>query len=588
MLVVALPARFPLRFLLAFALGALHAVAFVDDAGWPLEIAALAGLVALSLRAAREVEGWRGRRRAILGGARVGFAFGLGWFLVGVSWIYISLHTYGGLAAPLAGAAILLFCAYLAIYPALACAAFAAFRHTFATRTPALRIASILGFAGLWTLSELGRGYVFTGFPWLASGYAHVGGPLAGYAPLVGVYGVTTVASAIAAAVALAVGRPRRPALERSTIVTLLVVLGSPLVGSLLARIDWTAPIGNPISVRLLQGNVAQDVKFLESNFDATADGYLDAIEQKRADLIVLPETAFPVFLADLPEAIAQRLARDARTMHADIAFGIPIEDPGERYYNSVLSLSPAPDGAGVSARATGAQPEAGRPAAATGAAPADAPPRSTDGHDAPAAKADGDALARIVAQRYDKSHLVPFGEFVPTGFHWFVRLLDIPLGDFNRGAITQQPMTLAGRKVAFNICYEDLFGEEIIRQAGVANILINVSNVAWFGDSMALPQHLDISRMRSIETGRPMLRATNTGMTASIDPHGRVLAVLKPFTVGSLDVMVQGMTGLTPFIRLGNLPALLSSLMLVVIGLLLPMRTRRAGAVGADVLETR
>jgi apolipoprotein N-acyltransferase len=218
------------------------------------------------------------------------------------------------------------------------------------------------------------------------------------------------------------------------------------------------------------------------------------------------------MFLGDLPDAVAERIATDAHTMHAAIAFGIPIDEPADRYFNSVLAIDPSDD-------------------------------RSVRGAD----------TLLPVAQRYDKSHIVPFGEFGPTGFHWFVRLLRIPLGDFTRGALDQQPMTLAGQRVAFDICYEDLFGEEIIRQAGTANLLVNVSNVAWFGDSMALPQHLDISRMRALETGRPMLRATNTGMTASIDPHGRVLAVLAPFTTGSLDVVVQGMTGLTPYIRFGN-----------------------------------
>ena len=541
MLVIALPARFPLRLLIAVALGALHAIAFVDDAAWPIEIAALAGLVALTVRAAREIDGRRGAWRAALGGARLGLAFGLGWFLTGVSWIYISLHTYGHMNPLVAGGAVFLFSGYLSLYPALACAGFAWFRHLRAgDRSP---VASVLVFAALWALSEIGRGYVFTGFPWLASGYAHVAGPLAGYAPLIGVYGVCLVAAAIAAAVALAAGRTRAPRPRGALAFTLAVVFGLPLAGTALARIDWTRPSNKPIAVRLLQGNVAQDLKFDESRFDADDDAYLTAVEAKKADLIVLPETAFARLLDTLPEAVGQRLARDARDLGADIAFGVPIRDPGDRYYNSVIAIGPA---AGSS------------PSASTSASPSAA--QTTD----------DDTLAGVRAQRYDKSHLVPFGEFIPLGFHWFVRLMQMPLGDFERGSPDQKPMTLAGRRVAFNVCYEDLFGEEIIRQARDAEILVNVSNVAWFGDSMALPQHLDISRMRSIETGRPMLRATNTGMTASIDPHGRVVARLAPFTTGSLDVQVQGMTGTTPFMRFGNAAVLA----LIVIGL--------AGAVAA------
>ena len=544
MLVLALPSRFPLRFLIALALGALHAIAFLNDAAWPIEIAALAGLAALASGAAREIPGPVGARRAAFGGARVGFAFGLGWFLTGISWIYISLHTYGEMNPVLAGAGTFLFAAYLALYPALACAGFAWYRQA---RAPG-PIASVAAFAALWGLSEIARGYLLTGFPWLASGYAHVAGPLAGYAPLFGVYGVSLCAAAVAAAIAMVAARPegrrtvrRKPAFtQRPRVMLLALVFGLPLLGSALARIDWSKPAGAPIRVRLLQGNVPQDVKFVPKRFDGITDEYLKMIEatkgSEQADLIVLPETAFPRFLAELPEAVSQRLVRDARDMHAAIAFGVPIAESQERYFNSVIALAP------------------------------DASPAS------------GTPVADVTAQRYDKSHLVPFGEFVPWGFHWFVRMMTMPLGDFTPGAIDQQPMHLAGLRVAFNICYEDLFGEEIIRQAGAANILVNVSNVAWFGDSMALPQHLDISRMRAIETARPMLRATNTGMTAAIDPHGRVLAKLAPFTVGSLDVSAQGMTGLTPYIRFGNVPVLIGIASLLV-GLLItgPGRHHRA-----------
>ncbi|MGI9025527.1 MAG: apolipoprotein N-acyltransferase [Burkholderiaceae bacterium] len=539
MLVLALPSRFPLRFLIALALGALHAAAFINDATWPLAIAALAGLVALASEAAREITGVVGSRRAGIGGANVGFGFGLGWFLTGVSWIYISLHTYGEMNALVAGLAVLLFSAYLAIYPALACAAFAWFRHA---RAPGL-IASVAMFAALWSLSEIGRGFVFTGFPWLASGYAHVAGPLAGYAPLLGVYGVSLCAAAIAAAIALAAGSATRrrsrshaaPRLRSRLLTMLAVVFGLPILGSALTTIAWSNPAGAPIIVRLLQGNVAQELKFARGRFDGIAEDYMKRIEAKRADLIVLPETAFPRFLANLPEQLGQRLAHDAREMNAAIAFGIPIREGEEGYFNSVVALTP----------------HASADAAAAAKSEA-SPPASTE------------PFALVDAQRYDKSHLVPFGEFIPLGFHWFVRMMNMPLGDFSRGSIDQRPMHLAGQRVAFNVCYEDLFGEEIIRQAGEANILVNVSNVAWFGDSMALPQHLDISRMRAIETARPMLRATNTGMTASIDPHGRVLAQLAPFPAGSLDVSVQGMTGLTPYTRFGN------ATILVVIAVLL------------------
>ena len=565
MLVLALPSRFPLRFLIALALGVLHAASFIDDRAWPIEIAALAGLAALAARAALEIEGVAGSRRAAFGGARVGFGFGLGWFVTGVSWIYISLHTYGEMNALVAGGGTFLLAAYLSLFPALACAAFAWYRHGHGHARAPGPLASVAAFAALWGLSEIGRGFVFTGFPWLASGYAHVAGPLRGYAPLLGVYGVSLCAAAIAAVIALvAAGRSRsRATTARGPSIFMLALLfGLPVVGSALAQIEWSRPAGAPISVRLLQGNVAQDVKFIEDRFDGIAEDYMKRVEatggKKQADLIVLPETAFPRFLSDLPEALGQRLVRDAHDMNAAIAFGVPIAEGNERYFNSVVAI--APDSADANADA---KPEVNGGTQTDAAAATDANATAT-----------ADPFAAVNAQRYDKSHLVPFGEFIPLGFHWFVRMMKMPLGDFTRGAIDQQPMRLAGLRIAFNVCYEDLFGEEIIRQAGDANILVNVSNVAWFGDSMALPQHLDISRMRAIETARPMLRATNTGMTASIDPHGRVLAKLAPFTAASLDVSVQGTTGLTPYTRFGNETVLV----LIALLLLAALAARRAG----------
>lgn len=558
MLVLSLPARFPLRFLLAALLGALHAVAFVDDANWPIQIAALAGLVALTTRAARELEGPRGTRIAARSGAWLGLGFGLGWFMTGISWIYISLHTYGEMNAVIAGAGVLLFATYLSLYPAMASAGYAAFLQRFAPGP----MASVAAFASAWTLSEIARGELLTGFPWIAAGYAHVASPLAGYAPIVGVYGVTFLAAAIAAVIALAAmrrGRDRFDAMLARPRMTfaLAVALGVPVAGQLLRSIDWSNPAGATIRVRLLQGNVPQDLKFDEARFDAIADAYLAMAEEKPADLVVMPETAFPRFVEDLPDALVARLVRDARTRKIAIAFGLAINEGDGRYFNSVLAV----DGTSATTPVDRSLPLFVRSPRTVERAPGpDAtkvgpigPPLLTDDVRPGEDRSPIDALIAAGAQRYDKNHLVPFGEFIPFGFHWFVDLMRMPLGDFTRGTSRPQPMLLAGRRVAFNICYEDLFGEEILRQADMADVLVNVSNVAWFGDSMALPQHLGISRMRSLETARPMLRATNTGMTASIDPHGRVLASLAPFTDGALDVDLQGMSGRTPFMLWGN-----------------------------------
>jgi apolipoprotein N-acyltransferase len=289
-------------------------------------------------------------------------------------------------------------------------------------------------------------------------------------------------------------------------------------------RDAWTRPAGAPLAVRLVQGNVAQDMKFRpERALEAMRD-YAERFESGGAALTVLPETAWTLPWDRTPAPIAERILAHVARGHA-IAIGLPaiLEPPGGGHpmlANSVLLLQPDASGA-----------------------------------------------VRAPAPRYDKRHLVPFGEFVPWGFRWFVRMMHIPLGDFARGAAGQPPFEVGDQRVAFNVCYEDLFGEEL-REALLgehgATVLANVSNIAWFGRSHALPQHLAIARMRTLETGRPMLRATNTGVTAAIDAHGRVIARLDDHVAGELDVRVQGTTGLTPFVRAGNAPAWAGALLLL------------------------
>ena len=266
-----------------------------------------------------------------------------------------------------------------------------------------------------------------------------------------------------------------------------------------LRTIEWTQAAGQPLSVSLIQGNIPQELKFVPGRFEATLAAYARLAETNPADLIVLPETALPRMLHTLPRDYLQRLDSFASARGATLITGVPRAESGTRYFNSAISLG------------------------------------------------------RDNAQGYDKSHLVPFGEFIPFGFRWFVALMNMPLGDFTSGAATQRPLTIKDQQVAINICYEDLFGEEIIRQLPAATLLLNLSNVAWFGDSLAPPQHLQASRMRSIETGRVMLRATNTGATAIIDHQGRVMQALPFFSAGALVATVQGRSGATPYVHTGN-----------------------------------
>ena len=279
----------------------------------------------------------------------------------------------------------------------------------------------------------------------------------------------------------------------------------------MLRQVEWTRPAGAPLRVKLVQGDIPQDVKFGEGGTQLAAERYSALMPDEpgeHSDLVVLPESAFPLALDDLPPGLRDGLLDFPEQHGSALIFGVFLEQPQYHYYNSALGLQD-----------------------------------------------------REPPQHYSKRHLVPFGEFVPFGFRWFVDLMQIPLGDQERGPAYQPPMRLAGQRIAVNICFEDLFGSEIIAAwrdpAAAPTMLLNLSNLAWFNHSIALPQHLQISRMRALETGLPLLRATNTGATAIIDPHGRVTAELPFDRAGALRGEVQGFSGRTPYVKHGDLAAL-------------------------------
>jgi apolipoprotein N-acyltransferase len=486
----------PALLLAAAAAGALAVAGFAPMSVFPLPIVALCALLFL----------WRTAtpRAAFLRG----FAFGAGVFGVGASWVYVSLHDFGTMPAPLAGIGTVAYCAILSLYPAGAGWCFSRLRS-------GRVVSAVIAFPALWTIFEWWRGWMFTGVPWLAVGYSQVDSPLAGLAPIAGVYGVSFATALSAGFLYVAITGTARVRLAGAFV--LVFAFG---LGQLLRQVDWTSAQGSPIRVALLQGNISQDLKFQAGRYAATLAIYKRLIESSDARLVVLPETAIPRFLDAVDPGYLRDIARAAAARGADVIVGVPIRDPDGRYFNSVISLGASP------------------------------------------------------LQRYDKAHLVPFGEFVPYGFHWIVKTVAIPMSDFSLGKENPKPLALAGQRVAPNICWEDAFGEEIIRQLPEATLLVNVSNVAWFGDSLAPSQHLQISRMRAIETGRTMLRATNTGMTAIIDPHGKVLAQLPQFTEGTLTGEAQGFTGATPYARWSNVPIVAICLALIAA---LAFRGRRA-----------
>jgi len=462
---------------LALALGALQTPAFVHGAAWPLPLATTAALVWLLART-------RGAVRA----ASLGWAYGTGWLAAGVWWLYVSMHRYGHIAAPLAALAVLVLAAFLALYLAAACAAFARWRSGHWGRDARL-------FAALWLLAELARGVLFTGFPWLAAGYSQVDAPLAALAPWVGVYGIGAVMAWWAAALAGLVvsrGRAWHSAATGALAVAALAVLGP----------GEHSRAAGALPVTLVQTDVPQDEKFASARMAATLAALARELLAVQRGLVIVPETAVPLLPGQL-EDFAPGYWRALRS-HFDVAgraalVGVPLGDFERGYTNSVLGL------------------EAG-----------------------------------AAEYRYDKHHLVPFGEFIPRGFRWFTELMHIPLGDFARGVPDAASFAFDAQRIAPTICYEDLFGEEIARRFADASraptVIANLSNIAWFGDTAAVPQHLAISRLRALEFQRPVVRATNTGATAIIDHRGRVQGELAPFTRARLEGVVQGRDGLTPY----------------------------------------
>jgi apolipoprotein N-acyltransferase len=494
-----------LALIFAAVLGALSVGGFAPFGFFWLPVITLALLLCL----------WQ-RHPAPRHAAALGFVFGLGLFLCGASWVYISLHQFGAMPAALAALATLIFCVILALFPAAA--GWLAAKSGLSGAPYALLVVP-----ALWTLSEWMRGWFLTGFPWLSAGYSQIPrSPLAGFAPVLGVYGVSLAVALSAGAIAMlletGVRKTAHAGVARRIVHLVLhpscfVLIALWVCGYALQQIAWTAPFGAPLTVSLLQGNIAQTMKWKPQAVRATLETYYRMVMASGARLIVMPETALPMFLQDVPKQYLAALTTHARLNGGDLLFGVPEHTGDATYYNSVVSIGTA------------------------------------------------------TSQTYRKRHLVPFGEFLPFKplFSWVLDVLDIPLSDFTRGPFYQKPMAVAGQQVAVDVCYEDGFGDEIIRQLPQATLLVNVSNDAWFGHSIALGQHLQMSQARALETGRYMLRATNTGVTAVIDPQGRITARVPEFTRATLNHTVNGYQGATPFVNWGNHAAIFLCLLLTV-----------------------
>ena len=490
--------------LLAFLAGALLPLAFAPFSLYPIAVLAPALLFYLWLNSSPLDAAWRG------------FAFGLGQFGIGVSWVYVAIHETGGTPAVIAGLLTLIFVAFLALVPALVGYLTSRLRQG---RPIGGAMLALIWLPAWWVAGEWLRGWLFTGFPWLNLGYSMIDAPLRGFAPLLGVYGIS-LAVALSAGALLWLWQGRL----RGALVALPLLLGLWGGGYGLSQHEWTQPVGEPLRVTLIQGNVPQSTKWDPEAVTYRLQTYADLSYENfnNSDLIIWPENAITVFHHQIEEEYFAPLAEAARDSGTDLILGVPeLDVDGVSYYTTMMSLG---------------------------------------SHNA----------------FYRKRHLVPFGEYMPIGFlRGLITFFDLPMSSFSPGSDDQPLLEAAGHKVAATVCYEDAFGEEMRDFLPEATLLVNGSNNAWYGDSLAPHQHLQISRMRAAETGRPMLRATTNGISALIDESGGIQVRSRQFERDVIRGVVQGRGGETPFIQFGNWVVAL-----IVLGALLllckPHRSRR------------
>jgi apolipoprotein N-acyltransferase len=485
---------------LALPLGAALAAAFAPVSFSVLAITCPAALFVLWQGTSPREAAWRG------------FLFTSGTFLAGTYWLYHSIHLVGQAPVWIALVLMLGLVSLMGSYTALT-------GYALARWVPTAGVWRwLVALPAAWVATEWFRGWFLSGFPWLALGYSQLATPLRGFAPVLGVYGVSLAVAVTAGALAAMLYGARR---ER--ILAIAVAVAVWLTGLVLQQSAWTQPIGPAVSVALVQGAVPQAMKWKPGELERTMQLYRDLTEPHLgAQIIVWPESAIPALESGIRDYLD--IVRATAAGHgSSIVMGLVRRDPvSGDYYNAIAAWSPG-------------------------------------------------------EQWYYKRRLVPFGEFfpVPASVREWMRLMNLPYSDFAAGPDRQAPLDAAGQRLAPTVCYEDAYGAEQLDLARRSTLLVNVTNDAWFGDSTAPHQHVDISRMRSLETGRPMLRATNDGVTALIGYDGAVIARLPQFRQGVLSGTVQPRAGVTPYVRFGNAPLLL----LLVIGIAVPVARRKGGS---------
>jgi len=439
--------------------------------------------------------------------AWLGYLFGVGYFGVGVSWVYNSLHVFGGASPPIGVMLTAFLVLFLSLYP---CLATYVFRRLTRIQHARMTVFNAAFFGAVWSISELLRAKILGGFPWILIGYSQTSGPLGSLAPIIGVYGIGFVLvfwSVLLTTIAV----PKQPLITR--IGSIVAFVAVPVLGIALSQLSFSTPTDEPFKVRIVQANIPQELKFSKERLKHSIEEYtslsLDAEDD--TDLILWPETAIPTYFRNIESTIAPFVQKMSDRGIDVLSGGFYHDDGGN--YNAVRQLG-------------------------------------------------GEKAV------YQKRHLVPFGEYVPFrfAFQWFSSLVTISTHDLSVPSTPVEPMVIGDTPLGLSICYEDTFGEEMRVLLPESTVLVNVSNDAWFGDSFAPHQHEQKARMRAREFSRPMVRATNTGVSSFIDEKGNVFGRIPLNKQGVLDRTVIPQQGQTPYAATGNWPIGIFSLIIIAI----------------------